>query len=184
MNLVAGWGAKNNQEFRLLWQTHWATLFGHIQEKKGPRFLALDVVEPHYDKARKQLEAEIDFVNKQQGRRVAVVIPVANAVLKLRAMGVEGKFSGLSEQSELFIPGTWSAHRHIRMLIAYCNFAALYGVSPEGLTPSVGHLKYKTKGGAPQSMAGITSEQHAILQKLAWETVSNDPYAGIAKQKR
>jgi hypothetical protein len=66
------------------------------------------------------------------------------------------------------------------MLTAYCNFATLYGFSPEGLSPSVDHLKYKAKGGPSHSMAGITAEQHAILQKLAWDVVSNDPYTGIA----
>lgn len=62
------------------------------------------------------------------------------------------------------------------------NFAALFGISPEGLTPSVDQLKYTTKGGDAYSMAGLTAEQHAILQKLPWETVSKYPYAGIAKQ--
>ena len=32
-------------------------------------------------------------------------------------------------------------------------------------------------------MDGITDEQHAILQKLAWETVSKYPYAGVTKAK-
>ena len=181
MNLTARWGAKNNPEFRLLWQTHWATLMGHIQEKKGQSFLALDAVTPHYDKARKQLEAEVDFVNKQHGQRVVVVIPVTSAVLKLRALVAEGKFPGVSKQSELFIAETWSGHRHVRMLTAYCNFAALFGISPEGLSPSIDHMNYKAKGGPPFSMAGITAEQHAILQKLAWEVVSNDPYAGVVQ---
>jgi hypothetical protein len=106
---------------------------------------------------------------------------VASAVLKLRAMVNEGKFPGVSEQSELFIAEKWSGHRHVRMLTAYCNFAAIFGISPEGLSPSVDHLKYRAKGGPDHSMAGVTAEQHAILQKLAWETVSNYPCAGIAQ---
>lgn len=182
MNLVAGWGVKNNSGFRLLWQTHWATLMGHIKGKTEQRFLALDVVTPHFDKARKLLEAEVDFVNKQHGRRVVVIIPVTDAVLRLRAMVAAGKFPGLSEQSELFIPGTWNAERHMRMLTAYCNFAVMFGVSPEGLSPSVDHLNYKAKGGESQSMTGITAQQHAILQELAWETVSQYPYAGIVRK--
>jgi len=32
-------------------------------------------------------------------------------------------------------------------------------------------------------MDGITDEQHAILQKLVWETVSKYPYAGVTKAK-
>ena len=65
------------------------------------------------------------------------------------------------------------------MLTAYCNFAVIFGVSPEGLSPSVDHLKYKAKGGPLYSMEGITTEQHAILQKLSWVTVSQYPFSGI-----
>ena len=50
-------------------------------------------------------------------------------------------------------------------LAAYCNFAAIYQVSPEG-------LKLDERG--------VDDAQHAIVQKLAWETVSKYPHAGIA----
>ena len=189
INLTAKWGAENNPNFRLLWQTHWALLSNEKLKRRGDviiqkeNYLAPDVLKPRYDKAHKELEAKVDWVNKQQGRQAVVIIPVANAVLELRSMVVEGKFPGVSKQSELFITEKWSGHRHIRMLTAYCNFAVLFGVSPEGLSPSVDHLKYKAKGGPLYSMAGITAEQDKILQKLAWETVSNYPYAGIAKHE-
>jgi hypothetical protein len=42
----------------------------------------------------------------------------------------------------------------------------MYGKSPEGLKPEV---------------KGIDAAQHAILQKIAWETVSKYPHAGIGK---
>ena len=142
-----------------------------------------EVLKPRYDKAHKQLEAKVDSINKQHDRRALIIVPVANAVLKLRAMVVEGWFPGVSKQSELYITQKWSGHRHIRMLTAYCNFAALFGISPEGLSPSVDSLKYKAKGGPSHSMVCITDEQHAILQKLAWETVSEYPYSGVTKKK-
>jgi hypothetical protein len=179
MNLAAGWGVESNPEFRLLWQTHWALLMS--DEKKKQQFFTPDVLKARYDKAHKLLEAKVDLINKQHGRRVVNIIPVANAVLKLRAMVAEGKFPGISKQSELFITEKWSGHRHVRMLTAYCNFAAIFGISPEGLSPSVDHLKYRAKGGPDHSMAGITAEQHAILQQLAWDVVSNYPHAGIVK---
>lgn len=185
MNLVARWGVKNNPKFRLLWQTHWALLSDEKRKRRGDvdirkeQYLAPEVLKPRYDKAHKQLEAKVDLINKQHDRRVVVIIPVANAVLKLRAMVVEGKFPGVSTQSELYITEKWSGHRHIRMLTAYCNFAAIFGISPEGLTPSVDHLKYQAKGGPSHSMEGITAEQHAILQKLAWEVVSEYPHANV-----
>ena len=55
---------------------------------------------------------------------------------------------------------------HVGMLAGYCHFATMYRQSPEGLKPDV---------------QGLNNAQHAILQKLAWETVSTYPYAGIAK---
>ena len=53
---------------------------------------------------------------------------------------------------------------HVQVLASYCNFAAIYRISPEGL---------KAQGG------GVTDEQHALLQKLAWETVSKYAYSGV-----
>jgi len=50
-------------------------------------------------------------------------------------------------------------------LAAYCNYAAIYRTSPVGL----------------QIKDGVPEEQRVILQKLAWETVSKYPYAGVAK---
>jgi hypothetical protein len=49
-------------------------------------------------------------------------------------------------------------------LAGYCNYAAVYRRSPEGLD---------VKDSVP-------AEQRAILQKLAWDTVSKYPYAGVA----
>ena len=71
------------------------------------------------------------------------------------------------------------------MLTAYCNFAALFGISPESLSPSVDHLKYKAKGGPLHLMAGITAKQHAILQKLAWDDgFQLSVHAGVGRTKR
>jgi hypothetical protein len=54
----------------------------------------------------------------------------------------------------------------VNLLTAYCNYAAIYQKSPVGLK---------------LEMKDITEEQHAILQKLAWETVSQYPHAGVKK---
>ena len=99
MNLAARWGVENNPRFRLLWQTHWALLMS--DEKKKQEFLAPDVLKPRYDKGHKQLEVKVDLINQQHGRRVVVIIPVANAVLKLREMVAEGKFPCLLPRNGL-----------------------------------------------------------------------------------
>jgi len=53
----------------------------------------------------------------------------------------------------------------VLVLASYCNFAAIYRISPVG-------LKIEERS--------VSDEQHEILQKLAWETVSKYPYAGLA----
>ena len=53
----------------------------------------------------------------------------------------------------------------MQALVAYCNFVAIYRISPVGLRLVV---------------PGVTDAQHAILQKLAWDTVSGYPRAGVA----
>ena len=54
---------------------------------------------------------------------------------------------------------------HVMALSGYCHFAAIYRTSPVGLKIA----RFKE----------LTHEQHAILQKLAWETVSRYPHAGL-----
>jgi hypothetical protein len=71
-------------------------------------------------------------------------------------MVVAGKFPGIESQAALFRDPIGHGGPHIQALASYCNFAAIYGQSPEGLS-------FPAKG--------INDAQHAILQKLAWKTV-------------
>lgn len=55
---------------------------------------------------RKQLEVEVDGVNARLGRRVACIVPVADAGLALMDEVAAGKFPGLKDPGELFMePG-------------------------------------------------------------------------------
>ena len=85
-------------------------------------------------------------------------------MVKLRALIVDGKYPGVTKQSELFTDPIGHGGPHVQALASYCNFAAIYRITPEGLKVS-----------AP----GIDDAQHAILQKLAWETASKYHYAGV-----
>ena len=82
--------------------------------------------------------------------------------MKLRGLIIDGKYPGVAKQSELFTDPIGHGGAHIQNLASYCNFAAIYRTSPEGL-----------------NLQGLTDEQNAILQKIAWETVSAYPYAGV-----
>jgi hypothetical protein len=113
---------------------------------------------------RTQIEAQVAGLNQQHGKECVFIVPVGDAVVKLRAMVVAGEFPGITQQSALFRDPIGHGQGQIMALAAYCNFAALYHISP------VGH---------PAPERSITPEQHAILQKLAWDTVSKYAPAGV-----
>ena len=87
------------------------------------------------------------------------------AAIAIVAMVVEGEYPGVKSQSALFTDPIGHAGPHVQALAAYCNFAAIYRASPEGLK-----VQFR----------GVDDAQHAILQKLAWETVSKNSHSGAA----
>ena len=91
-------------------------------------------------------------------------VPVGRAVVKLRSLIADGKFPGVTQQSKLFRDPIGHGQGHVMALASYCNFAAIYRISPVG-------LKIEERS--------INEEQHTILQKLAWETVLKYPYSGL-----
>ena len=118
------------------------------------------------DEWRGRMEKQADALNQQHGRRCVFIVPVGDAVVKLRAMVQAGQFPGITQQSKLFRDPIGHGQGHIMALAAYCDFAVIYHMSPEG---------------HPVSERSITPEQHKILQKLAWDTVSKYACAGVRK---
>jgi len=146
----------------------------------------LVAIQVEWDKRRKKLEDKVDEINKQHGKQVVFIIPLADAVMKMRQMVAAGKLPGVTKQSQLFwdIDETKSRDDHAAhqtvVLAMYCAHAAIYRKSPEGLKVSSPDGFYwgpkADKGKVP-----VNDSQHAILQKLAWETVSKYPQAGVTK---
>ncbi len=168
---VAEFGVKHNPNFKVLWQAGWNVHDGLGISKNGP---ARDVVkiadlQAALDKNRKAVEGRVDEINKKLGTKVVYLVPVGDAFVQMRAMVVNGKFPGVTRQSELFNDDMPHQGRLGSLLQDYCIFVALYQRSPVGLNVTLD----KT----------ITDEQAAILQKIAWEAVSKYPYAGIARPK-
>ena len=164
-------GLKHNPNLRLLVQASWM-LFD--QSPAGVRIKTnaehdntnLDELEASTTHWRKQLEDQADSLNQKHGRRAVFVVPVGDAVNKLRREVAAERFPGISKHSELFRDPIGHGLGHIQALTAYCNFAAIYRHSPEGLN---------------LDEPGVTPEQHAILQRIAWQTVSSSPHAGVAQ---
>ena len=78
------------------------------------------------------------------------------------------KVPGISKQSELFTDPTGHGKGPILILTAYCNYACITGRSPVG-------LKVTEKG--------VSDELNALLQRLAWETVTAYTMSGVKAPK-
>ena len=162
-------GLKNNRQFRFYVQMAWNTSDGRGGIKTVADYDASNLadVQAAYDRGRKGVEALADEINAKQSRRVMFLVPVGEAVTKLRGMIVEGKVPGVERQSQVFTDAMPHAGPLAAELAAYCNYAAIYRSSPEGLA---------IKDGVP-------AEQRAIIQAIAWETVSKYAYAGVSDAK-
>ncbi len=180
---LADLGVKNNKDFRILWHAFMMPTFDKPAVKEQSPTLNVKRSKESLTAERKQLEAEVDGVNARLGRRVACIVPVADAGLALMDEVAAGKFPGLKNPDELFpLPGEWAPGRQLIALAAYCHYATLYRASPEGLDVPFPEFKFKPKGAPAEiSLGRLTAAESAILQRIAWETVSKYPYAGVAK---
>ena len=163
-------GLKHNPNLRLYVQASWYPFDGpppdkRIRENAQRDEAKIADLQAAIDDWRMKLEAQVDELNKQHGKTAVFIVPAGDAVVKLRSLIVDGKYPGITKQSELFTDPIGHGRGHVQALVTYCNFAAIYRISPEG-----------------HELAGLTKEQNAILQKLAWETLSSYRHAGIASK--
>ena len=160
-------GFAGNPNFRLYQQARFLVADGvkGVKSNEDRDNTKIADLQAALDKNRKRLEVRVDEINKDLGKQIVFIVPVGDAIVKLRELVVDGKYPGVTKQSELF-KDALHAKEHVNLLTAYCNFAAIYQKSPVGLKPDI---------------KGIDDAQHAILQKIAWETVSQYPHAGLKK---
>ena len=167
---IVGMGLKANPNFRAYYHAAWLVGDARAKDIKTTADYndsKLADVQAALDKTRKGVEAIVEKLNEKFGKRVVFLVPVGDATLKLRAMVLEGNYPGVAKQSELWSDAMPHAGVHVMALSGYCHFAAIYRTSPVGLKID----RFKE----------LTDEQHAILQRIAWETVSKYPYAGVSK---
>lgn len=162
-------GLKHNPNLRLLVQASWFPFDvpdaeKRVRENSQRDDMKVEDLQAAVDEWRTKLEAQVAELNKRHDRQAVFIVPVGDAVVKLRGLVIEGTYPGVTKQSELFRDPIGHGGPHIQALAAYCNYAGIYRTSPEGLhTP-------------PQ---GLDAAQEAILQKLAWDTVSKYRYSGV-----
>jgi hypothetical protein len=164
-------GLKHNPNLRLLVQASWYPFDvpdpdKRIRDNAQRDDAKIADLQAAVDNWRKKLEAQVDDLNRQHGKRAVFIVPVGDAVVKLRSLVIDGKYAGATKQSELFRDAIGHGGPHIQWLASYCNYAVIYRACPVG-------LKLTTEG--------VDAAQHSLLQRIAWETVSKYPYAGIAR---
>jgi hypothetical protein len=165
-------GLKHNQNLRLYVQASWYPFDGPPPDKRIRDNAQRDEakiadLQAAIDEWRKKLEAQVDELNKQHGKTAVFIVPAGDAVVKLRSLIVDGKYPGVAKQSELFTDPIGHGRGHVQALATYCNYAAIYRANPAGLKMTV---------------QGVDDAQHAILQKIAWETVSAYSHAGVGSK--
>jgi hypothetical protein len=160
-------GLKHNPKLRLLVQESWVP--GDYLDKRITSNAQRDETDlarlrTNQEKWRGQMEAQAKAINERAGREAMTIVPVGDAVVKLREAVAAGKAPGIAKQSELFTDVIGHGKPAIVLLTSYCNYACITGRSPVG-------LKVEDKD--------ISSELAALLQKIAWETVTAYPMSGV-----
>jgi hypothetical protein len=164
-------GLEGNPDFRGYYHAAWLVGDGRGVDNPVKTVADYDAstvidVRAKLEKTCRHVEKIVDGLNEKFGKRCVYLVPVGEATLRLREAILAGTYPGLTKQSEIWSDAMPHAGAHVMALSGYCHFAAIYRMSPVGLKIS----RFKE----------ITDEQHAILQRIAWDVVSQYPYAGIA----
>lgn len=122
----------------------------------------------------RSMDEHVESLNKALGKRVLFVVPVGQAVIALREKVVAGEVPGVATQEELFTDAIGHARPPIQALNAYCHYSVIYGRSPVGLpVPRV-----LVNAGEGETRSNL----NRLLQRLAWEAVTQHPLSGVKNQ--
>ena len=117
------------------------------------------------------MDAYVAGVNKKLGKPVLYVVPVGQAMMKLREKVIAGEVPGIAKQSELFVDKLGHGTGVVQALVAYCHFGVIYQRSPVGLP-------------LPGVMKGKEGALNKLLQEIAWQAVQEHPMSGVTKEMR
>jgi hypothetical protein len=130
---------------------------------------------------RRRLRTQISGINQQLGRNTSTIVPVWEAVLQMRRMVLKNQLPGVAKQSSLFMDSLGHPQKPLRDMASYMYdldvqaswcaaltnyrwFGALYGINPQG-----------------SRALGGKATQAAVLQKLAWDTLTREPLNGLMR---
>lgn len=179
-------GSEHNPDLRVLVQISWMA-FDHWEPIGDPR-LWNPARRIHHNQERDSrpldglraanaavaavIEKHVAAWNRARGRDVVCIVPVNDAVLRLRERVVAGEVPGITRQSELFTDAIGHGTAPVLALVTYCNFACLYGRSPVGLDDG------------DRQLDRIHPQLRPVLQRIAWDAVTAHPLSGVTKEGR
>lgn len=123
----------------------------------------------------KDIEDYVKGINQRLGKDAVLIVPVGMAAVTLREKILKGEAPGLKAQSDLFRDNWGHALPPLQILSSYCHFAVIYRRSPAGLpVPSAFKL-------LKDMSDDDKTKLNALLQQIAWDTVSKHPMTGLVK---
>ncbi|WP_395748385.1 hypothetical protein [Prosthecobacter sp.] len=123
----------------------------------------------------KDIEDYVSGINQRLGKQSVFIVPVGMAAVTLREKILKGEAPGLKTQGEIF-KDTWGhALAPLQILSSYCHFAVIYRRSPAGLPVPTAFKALKDISDDDKA------KLNALLQQIAWDTVSHHPMAGVMK---
>lgn len=169
-------GLKHNPKLRMLVQHSWTPWDGWVGDEKVAKnedrdARPLDKVRGANKRWRDLLEAQVAALHKKHEGADIRIVPVGDAVMKLRELIAAGKAPGLAKQTDLFTDQIGHGKLPIIALTTYCNFACIYGVSPVGL-----------KDNEP-ALDKLSPALKPLLQQIAWDAVTAYPLSGVKAPK-
>lgn len=173
-------GLEHNPQLRITVQEFWMTFENQELWGKPNKGLVIDrdsmtVAQLHqaHDAYFKSMDDHVRELNAKYGKTAVFVVPVGQAVIVLRDLIIQGKAPGIAKQSELFTDAIGHPRDHIKALATYCHFAVIYRRSPIGLS-------------TPAAIAKLPDgdKLNPILQKLAWDAVTQHPLSGVKATSR
>ncbi len=170
-------GLEHNPNLRITVQEFWMTFDDGSLWGKPNKGLVIDrdsktMAQLHeaHDDYFKTMDDHVRELNAKygKGKTAVFVVPVGQAVLALRELIINGQAPGIAKQSDLFTDPIGHPRDHVKALAAYCHYAVIYGRSPVGLP-------------MPTAVAKLPEAEklNALLQKLAWDAVTQHPLSGV-----
>ncbi len=168
---------EHNPGVRITVQASWAPFDGvmgaslHCGKPDRDRMSEHDLWQlhaPYFE----SLDEEITSLNRKVGRQALFVVPVGQALLRLRERIRAGKAPGLDSQEDLFVDALGHPAAALQVLNAYVHFCVIYRRSPSGLpiSAALAHVGSSTQRGA----------MNRLLQDLAWQAVTEHRLSGVS----